>query len=300
MIRLLSAILVFTTVQFSYGQVSDTLGYAKYLQGSDTLYTSPNGGYAFGNNGYNDWVKAESYSDTDNVVLREVLMLFGHVSFGSQDSTSVVRVTVYLNDGFGVTSIGTSDSIAPDSIVAFVDIPVYQLLDNGSFTVADFTSQTIVLRSRFSIGIDLRYLSVGDTVGLMSTTDGDAGGTYNAWELASSNNWFTVESSVYSWGLDVDLALFPTIDRYDPASVSRYEEVDLIAYPNPVIDMVSLQFPDNERWSISVLDVFGKVVCQTQRITQSTTLDMSGFSCGTYVVHAESNSRTATKLIVKR
>lgn len=300
MIRLLSAILVFSIAQFSYGQVSDTLGYSKYLQGSDTLYASPNGGYAFGNNSYNDWVKAESYSDTDNVVLREVLMLFGHVSFGSQDSTSVVRVTVYLNDGFGVTSIGTSDSIAPDSIVAFVDIPVYQLLDNGSFTVADFTSQTIVLRSRFSIGIDLRYLAAGDTVGLMSTTDGDAGGTYNAWELASSNNWFTVESPVYSWGLDVDLALFPTIDRYDPASVSHYEKVDLIAYPNPVIDLISLQFPDNERWSISVLDVFGKLVFQTQRNAQNTVVDMSDFSAGTYVLHAESNSRTATKLIVKR
>jgi hypothetical protein len=298
MIRLITVLLLLLTKTVC-AQVSDTLGYDKFLQGTDTLYSSPNGGYALGNNGYHDWVKAQSYSDTDNVVLRQVLLLFGHVGFQSQDSTSFVRVTVYLNDGVGVTSVGVSDSVAPDSIIAFVDLPVYQLVDNGDFSIADFTNQTIVLRSRFSVGVDLRYLAVGDTVGLLSTTDGDAGGTFSAWELASSNNWFTVENPVYSWGLDVDLAIFPTVDRYDPAGIFEHEELNLSVFPNPTSDRLTIAFPVNDTWTLTIIDLSGKVAYRETVYCRKLDVVVSDLAVGAYVVQAISTTTNLTSIMLK-
>ena len=43
-------------------QVTDTLGFDEFYLGTPVLYSSPNGGYAFGNNGYGDKAKAQTYS----------------------------------------------------------------------------------------------------------------------------------------------------------------------------------------------------------------------------------------------
>ena len=276
------AALLICVCKVGFTQVTDTLGYAEYLTGTQTLYGSPNGGYAFGTNGYNDKAKAQSFTNDQSFVLRKALLLFGDVIFASEDSTSSVRVNVYTNDGFGVTSVGQSDSIAPDSVIGYVDVLVYELLDDGSFTEVSFANDTIVITSRFSIGVDFTQMNPADTVGLFSTTDGDASGSYNAWELTSDNDWFTVEESAFSWGLEVDLAIFAVIDEDDPAGINQMQPRQLALYPNPCSSFIAIGNSDLNLNGIRIFDSAGREVVSYTVEPSTRTVDVSELEQGVY------------------
>lgn len=281
-------------------QVTDTLGYASFYSFNDTLYVAPNGGYAFGNNGFGDKAKAQSYYNESPFVLRKVLLDFGAVENNSGDPNSVIRVTVYDNNGFGVTQYGESDSIAPDSVIAFVDIAVSDLVANGNLTEVSFENSTIVIRRRFSVGIDLTYLSAGDTVGLVSTVDGDAMGATNSWELSSSNTWFTVGQQDYSWNLDVDLAIFPMIDTEDPAGIKDAAQVELQIYPNPATDYVYLEgeFSGMGMITVDVFDLAGKRALSNTFSNSRNIIDLTSLPTGMYtVVVSGSTFQTIEKLM---
>lgn len=273
---------IVSVISSATAQITDTLGYHEFYTGTPVLYTSPNGGYAFGNNGYGDKAKAQTYVDTMSFVLRGALLDFGAVSYSSMDSSSVVRVSVYNNQGFGVTQYGSSDSIAPDSVLAFVDIPMYELAGANQPIAVYFNSDTLVIDNKFSVGIDLTFLNTQDTIGLISTTDGDAQGSVNAWEYSSGNIWFSVAESSYSWGLDVDLAIFPLIDRENPAGLTELTEFDFRIYPNPVNDILRI---DGDLVGVELVEVFssnGELVTQWTPQELISGCDVSAWSSGIY------------------
>ena len=228
-------------------------------------------------------------------------MLFGDVVNSSGDTASVVRVTVYDNLGPGQTSAGTVETGAPDSLLTYVDIAVDQLLDDGNLTIVDFSSDTMLgsVSETISIGIDLTHLSAGDSVGLMSTTDGDAGGSMNAWELAANDLWFTVEESTFSWDLDVDLAIFPVIDENDPSAIAEQIGLDWSIYPNPAVEQVHLTFPEDNEWRVLLTDLLGKVLVSEQAIGGSIALKMPGLDAGVYLVSISDGNRTGIKRLIK-
>ena len=279
--------LLICVCEMTFAQATDTLGYADFLTGTQALYDSPNGGYAFGTNGYQDQAKAQTYTNDQSFVLKKALILFGDVVFGG-DSTSSIRVNVYDNSGVGITSLGMSDSIAPDSVIAFIDVPTYELLDDGSFTEVEFLDDTIVIQSRFSIGVDFTNLNVADTVGLFSTTDGDAAGTYNAWELTAAGDWFTVEESAFSWGLQVDFGIFPVIDEDDPAGIGQLERKQLSMYPNPCIDIISISNSDLRINRAKIFDSAGREVLSYSFDASTNTIDVSELESGIYIVSFQS------------
>lgn len=295
--KLLGSLIVIVQFLQVDAQVTDTLGFANFQLGTTALYASPNGGFAFGNNGYGDRVKAQSYYHENPFVLREVLLQFGDVNFSSEDSSSTVRVTVYDNHGVGITSFGTSDSIAPDSILAFVDVPVYSLVDDGTWSSADFSNDSLVIYARFSVGIDLSFLAEGDTVGLNSTTDGDASGTYNAWEMNNNGSWFTIEEPSYSWGLEVDLAIFPVIDDNDPASVSELGPTEYNIFPNPAIDHLSISFSKQATWNVSILAPTGQLLRQESVQGTAFEMDISELANGMYLVVLTNDLQAVSKPI---
>lgn len=287
-------------------QVTDTLGWSNFMSSTETLYESPNGGYAFGNNGYNDKVKAQTFSDSVSYVLKEAWLKFGAVEFNSEDSTSSVMIYVYLNNGPGITQLSNSDTLAPDSIVSSREIPIYELTEGG-ITEVDFSSETLVFSAfqQFSIGISFDSLAVGDTIGLVSTTDGDAGGTQRAWELTANDNWIVISQPAYSWNLDVDLGIFAVTDRNDPASIHDITRVEsLHVYPNPTSDMLNLNldsFADSESIEILIADQIGQTVWLDYSDKRSfVNLDVSDFISGIYTIRVSSESRVTIAKFVKQ
>ena len=282
-----------------FSQESDTLGIEAFRNGTEILYTSPNGGFAFGNNGYGDVAKAQSFDKGNAVALKKVLLEFGEVVFGSGDVNSAINVNVYNNYGVGIV-VGSGvlqDSIAPDSIIAQMSIPVSQLLDDGSFTIADFTSENVLLSDDFSVGIDFSLLAAGDTVGLNSTTDGDANGSNNAWELTSDSVWFQVAESAYSWGLEVQLAIFPVVELDAPASI-REQSISVSISPNPSSDFLNIRFAKNGQYEIQLMDASGRKVLSANSNNSLSTIDISLLNAGLYILSVSDGlSRSAYRII---
>jgi len=282
-----------------FSQVIDTLGLDEFRNGTTILYTSPNGGFAFGSNGYGDLAKAQFFDKGNAIALRKVLLEFGEVVFGSGDANSAITVNVYNNygDGIIVGSGALQDSIAPDSIIAQVSIPVSQLLDDGSFTIADFSSENVILTDDFSVGIDFSLLAEGDTVGLNSTTDGDANGSNNGWELTSDSVWFQVAESSYSWGLDVQLAIFPEVELGAPASINE-QSISVFISPNPTSDFLHINFAKSGQYEIQLIDAAGRNVLSTASKNKLSSIDISRLNPGFYVLSVSDGlSRSAYRII---
>jgi len=283
-----------------FSQIVDTLGIIEYRNGTPTLYTSPNGGFAFGNNGYNDRVKAQTFQVENPVTLTEVLIEFGAVIYSSANPESVVNVNIYDNYGSGILvgSETPQDSVAPDSILASITIPVSQLVDDGSFSIADFSLTPIIVGNNFSIGLDLTQLAAEDSVGLVSTTDGDASGNNNAWELTSDSVWFQVAESAYSWGLEVQLAIFAVVEIDAPASVVE-QTIAASLYPNPCSEYLNLSLLAQGTYNVELIDGTGRVVLSASVKGSNNMLDLSHLESGLYIVSISDKSVRSTYTVIK-
>jgi hypothetical protein len=283
-----------------FSQTIDTLGLDEFRNGITTLYTSPNGGFVFGNNGYDDLVKAQSFDKGSAVTLQKVLLEFGDVVFSSGDANSAINVNVYNNYGAGIV-VGSGvlqDSIAPDSIIAQMSIPVSQLFDDGSFTIADFSSENVILTDDFSVGIDLSLLSTGDTVGLNSTTDGDANGSNDGWELTSDSVWFQVAESAFSWGLDVQMAIFPVVELDATASINE-QSISVSISPNPTSNFLNINFAKSGKYEIQLIDVAGRKVLSATSKNNLSSIDVSHLNSGLYILSVSDGLSKSAYHIIK-
>lgn len=292
-------------MSFSFAQTTQTLGLDNYNEGTETLYVSPNGGYAFGVNGYDDLVKAQAFSHDNSFVLRNVQMKFGAVEFESTDSSSSVIVNVYRCNEAGITISGLVDSIAPGSVLASDTIPVYELEDGGALTTVNFTGEAIVIYpgELFAVGLDVSKLVVGDTVGLFSTTDGDAEETGNAWELTSDSNWVAIAQQAFSWNLDVDLAIFVGIDEDDPAGILDEAKSFYSLYPNPANNQLNVVFDQAINPSstlVRVYNMLGELVdSSVEKNTNRAVVDVSTLVEGSYFIQISDKQSVSSRKFIK-
>ncbi|MCW5515030.1 T9SS type A sorting domain-containing protein [Muriicola sp. Z0-33] len=88
-------------------------------------------------------------------------------------------------------------------------------------------------------------------------------------------------------------------EKAGPTEDLSPESSDFMLYPNPAVnDIVYVKTKHNRSKSITVFDVFGKVVLR-DRITSST-LNISRLVPGVYVLQVQENDKKMTrKLVVK-
>ena len=286
----------------SEAQITDTLGFANYRAGTETLYSSPNGGYAFGNNGYGDRAKAQIFSHDQSFVIKELQLKFGDVQFASTDSTSSININIYSFGGAGATFSSASDSIAPDSIIQTYNLPVYELNAGSNPTVVDVSSDQLVFQAneRFFVGVDFEQLAEGDTVGLYSTEDGDAEQTYRSWELNADSNWVLIAQPAFSWDLDVDLAIFVAIDVNDPSGINDYSETAISVFPNPTSSNLQVdlsELPDGLK-NYQIMNSTGSVMLQGFSSKNRFEINTARLSSGVYMLSIESETLVLSKKII--
>ncbi len=294
--RTLAIALIISVALNASAQVTDTLGWQRFHEGTATVYGSPNGGFAFGNNGYGDKVKAQSYSHSESHVLRGALIRFGSVIYTSANPESKIRVTVYANNGRGLGLYGFVDNLAPDSVLAVKDVPLSALPSDDSPFFVDLSDSNLVFFNRFSIGLDLTLLAAGDTVGLLSTTDGDGGERQESWEQDASDDWMVVVSP-FSWGLDVDFAIFPLVDVNDPAGISE-QTLEAAIWPNPTQGPVRITAPYAAPWMLTVHSASGHLVAQEQFQGDVHDLDLNHLSSGLHIVRIQHGPYAVSKRLI--
>jgi hypothetical protein len=81
-----------------------------------------------------------------------------------------------------------------------------------------------------------------------------------------------------------------------------YEEMEVLIYPNPIKDRVSINiqnFLRNENMHLSVIDVYGKVLVKTLVHSKRTEIDLSHLSNGLYFIEINKGGKKIIKIIVK-
>lgn len=243
---------------------------------------SANGGYVAGNNGYDDFQKAQSFLNTiGNINVEGALMWFGakQSDLGSS-GTSKVQVRHHTLNAAGTTSGGASTS-APGTINATADL-LFTDLDTGLAYTPEVVmfSSPVFTTGDFAIGINFQTLAAGDTVGLVHSTDGDAGATDMSWEQWSDNSWHTM---FQAWPLDIDFFIWALVDINTGIEEQGFLNGARLGQnvPNPATNNTTVAYAlenNTNNVSLMIFDVTGKLVA---------TYNEGNKAAGTYSVLVE-------------
>ncbi len=176
----------------------DTVNYPIPDNWNLTLYATNGGGFVSGTNEFDDKEKANYFdlSATSDAYISgaRVYFIVANSSILADLSKNVV-FKVYADVGGepGSSPIGTSVSIPLSSIKSDV---------NGSFLTQVLFPSAIALPAskKFYVSVDISNfsLSSGDSIAIVSTSDGDFdSGTGTAWEKWSDGSWYNFNNTDY-------------------------------------------------------------------------------------------------------
>lgn len=283
---------------------TDTLMPTSFSTGSPTLYGAQNGGYVVGTNGYGDLAKAQLFYVDEPYSIEGCLVWVGVKDIvGTANTTKFV---VYTATGTGTASTGTVNT-APGTELASVTVSMSDLDTSLSLSGAHvFTLTTpVAVTDMYYVGMDFTD-TYDDTLGIVSTTDGDASGTELAWEKWDDGTWV---SMLYAWPLDFDLGFFPIVNMSQSIQTSPINGVICNMYPNPAYGVTIIEYQLTQSSSnveINILDVTGKLVKSFNEGAKepgkyNVTFNASELQPGNYfyTINAGNGSKFAKKFQVK-
>ncbi len=285
----------------------DTLGGPSWSNASaqPTIYNSTGGGYVCGTNGYGDIQKAAVFPTTTPLYIVGAIYWFAAKEEGSGNPNSKITYRVYQCDGPGTDGGGNTVSTAPGTVVAFQD-ELLSALDTGTqyATGANIwmLSSPVSTSSDFAIGFTMSGLAAGDTVGLVSSTDGDAGGMDLSWEEWSDNTWHSFLDP-NNWNLDLDMFILAIVDQNVGVTEYYHGMTMTQNYPNPAYSTTTINYSlenSSENVVLNVFDMNGKLVKSFDQGNQAAgsytiQLDVNDFAAGDYIFSLNANGTDLTK-----
>lgn len=180
--------------------VCDSATLGDPLNGTVVLYGvsgSGSWGYVGGHNNYLDKAKASYYANAQGYLsCTGIDFEFGAAAAASGTS----KVTCKIWDEVGGQ---------PGTVLASRDLLISDIISGSGVASVTFTTPA-TLSGAFFAGFEMTYVA-GDTVAILTNSDGDA--TPNtAWEQFSDNSWHAFDETGTSWGISVDLAIFPRVE----------------------------------------------------------------------------------------
>lgn len=283
---------------------TDTLMPTSFSTGSPTLYGSQGGGYVVGTNGYGDLAKAQLFYVDEPYSIEGCLVWVGAKDIVGTPNTT--KFVVYSANGTGTATTGTVNT-APGTELASVTISMSDLDTSLSLSGAHvFTLTTpVAVTDMYYVGMDFTD-TYDDTLGIVSTTDGDALGTELAWEKWDDGTWY---SMLQAWPLDFDLGFFPIVNMSQSIQTSPINGVICNMYPNPAYGVTIIEYQLTQSSSnveINILDVTGKLVKSFNEGAKDpgkydVTFNASELQPGNYfyTINAGNGSKFAKKFQVK-
>jgi hypothetical protein len=287
---------------------TDTLMPTSFTTGTPVLYSvtpTYGGGYVVGTNGYGDLAKAQLFYVDEPYNIEGCLVWVGAKEIAGTPNTT--KFVVYAANGTGEAESGTVNT-APGTELASVTVSMSELDTSLSLANAHvFTLTTPVpVTDMYYVGMDFTN-TYDDTLGIVSTTDGDALGTELAWEQWDDGTWYSI---LAAWPLDFDLGFFPIVDMTpDNIQTSPINGVICNIYPNPAYGVTIIEYQLTQSSSnveINILDVTGKLVKSFNEGAKdpgkyNVTFNASELQPGNYfyTINAGNGSKFAKKFQVK-
>jgi hypothetical protein len=231
--------------------ITDTLMPASFLTGTPIMYTVTAGGYMVGPNDYGDLAKAQLYTVATEVNVEGI-----EVWFGVNDLTTG-SLSFKVWNGDGSVELATKDANFAD-----IDIPE----DGGMFSV--IFDEPVSVTGDFMVGVE--WTDLTDGFGIISTTNGDAGGTDLAFEKWSDGNWYSLNDS---WTTDLDLGFFALVNM--PEASSTEAEILTFVFDEEVstaiIDSESAQVTTTVAWNTDFAELVPEITISEGAQVTSTT-----------------------------
>lgn len=276
------------------------------------LYGSANGGYIIGTNGYGDAAKGQEFEVLTPYAIEGAIYWFGAKTIVA--GTGTMKFVVWSMDGTtGTTTLGTGDQPCPSTVLGEYTESVSNVDTSsmmGNAYIAAFTPFISVI-SDYVIGFDVST-AYPDSIGLVSTTDGDGGLLELVWEKWSPDGWYTLQGAGWSSGdFDVDAMILPIVDMNAGGidGADFINGVKMTSTPNPASSNVTLSYElqnNADRVLVRILDGSGKVINKMELGSQNAgsydiNLDVTDYPAGTYfyLLNADANCLAKRMLIVK-
>ena len=265
------------------------------LNGTLTLYRTPDNGYLTGTNTYGDIAKADYFQkDSTEEYLVNMVMNVGVVN-GSGNVTFCVWADNNGRPGALIASKTVSLSTIASQCFTENDPQMPTAYPQLKRRYICKFNPSIAISGNFFAGYMLP--STGQFA-LVTNSENQAANT--GWELRSDSSWVEY-SDPSSWGIALTHALFPQL--CDNAEATEIEEWDnengSVIFPNPTTGMVTVQLSDNDvPAAIRVFDMNGKLLpIASVRNGATCTLDLSTLSSGLYIISLQTNNQIITKKI---
>lgn len=256
-------------------------------------YKTQLGGFVCGNSVLNTPEKAQKYYWTDSSkTLTAIAFWFGQKI--QSNTPGQIRAKVYrVNPQTGAPS---------DLIATSPTKPMNAIDTSDNLTVLNLAS-SVVLPDTFFVALDLSLLSPGDSAGLLSTRDGCFSGEQLAWEQDSTGAWvpFNDGTSITSWGLDIDMAIFPMGDFGLHTGAPPILESSISVFPNPAREKLFIQ-TNGKPADVWISDCSGRLVYSAHvnrsTFTHEIEVDTRNLRSGIYFLGMKSEFISAVRKIV--
>lgn len=114
--------------------------------------------------------------------------------------------------------------------------------------------------------------------------------------VRESASQFNNPDNLLGYGIpDLQLAFTNGLSLVD----NEDQELDLRIYPNPVSDKIELNVPENEKVSIYIFDVLGKLVIESYFDNVKSSVDLISLSKGIYIAKLQSGNLSNTIKLIK-
>lgn len=274
------------------------------------LLADSNGGYVLGTNSYNSIAIGQQFKVSLGYRIEGAFYWIGAKKADANDS---ITFSVWRMDSLqGYTMTGANQP-SPGTVTTSLKTTTQQLdtastLD-GAFLVTFPLAITVM--DDYVIGVDFSEFTT-DSIGLMSTDNGDGGGLELVWEQWGINNsWHTLQAS--GWGfpalLDIDAMILPIVDM-STAGRSNSPELNGLSctlWPNPAHEVMHLVITSNTTFancSIQLFDLNGKLLLAQNTTglsgnSQTVDISLDQLAAGYYYcVVAADGARYAMKVAV--
>lgn len=252
------------------------------------LIESPNGGYVSGSNGYKDSEKLQSFFPVGFYSILGVLSWNGHVA-ATQSESEVCFFVKQLDTT--ATSVFPF-YVGPTQTLDSVFVPLSNLTETTSFpeTLQYIAfNQPVLVTGPYLVGFNLDSLAKDesgffiDSFAVATSADDSTVQAGYSWE-----KWNGIYKRIVdSWGLNVDLAMFPVIDlSLDGNETIQNTEV-LSVFPNPAEGQISFQTGLNhEAANLTMFSIDGKIVMQMPLFLEKNTqsIQLPNVDAGLYFI----------------
>jgi len=286
---------------------TDTCGFSDYFVPKFApsqqvfLYSYTGGGYVFGNNKDHLDVCAQGYMYNGSVGIEACAFLFG--AKYQNNANTPITIKAYKLDGQAQNQNGPTTG--PGTLLGQTTITMSQVDTTWpNLTIATFPT-VLGVYGDFCVAADFSQLSpAGDTVGLVCDKNGDANQLDYAFHQYQGT-WYVTD---YAFGgLDVDVAIFPIVDRnyVGMNDQNSFYGIRSNSYPNPAKDNMTIEYAlDNSTHvTVEIFDANGKLIREYKQGKQdagkySLNVNVSNLQSGKYYFSIKANGTRLMKSFV--